>query len=324
MSADLERAAAARREVVGELLELAARQRDREVLRARGVSGDERQVDLGLLTLRELDLRLLGSLGQTLERLAVAAEVDALVALELVGEPVHDAAVVVVAAEVGVTVGGLHLEDTFADLENRDVERAAAEVEDEDLLVLLLLESVRERGRGGLVDDAQDVEPGDLAGVLGRLPLSVVEVRGNGDHRVGDLLAEVRLGVGLELLQDHRGDLLGRVVLAVDLHLGAAVLAGDDLVRDLLRLGAHLAEQPAHEALDGVDGVLGVDCGLTPGQLSDQALTGARERDHRRGGAAALGVGDDDGLAALHHCDHAVGGAEVDADGLCHVGVLRD
>ena len=143
------------------------------------------------------------------KRLAIAAQVDALILLELVREPVDDAAVVVVATEVGVTVGGLHLEDAFAHLEDRDVERPTTEVEDEDLLVLLLLEAVRERGRGGLVDDAQDVEARDLAGVLGRLALSVVEVRGNGDHRVGDLLAEIRLGVGLELLQDHRGDLLG-------------------------------------------------------------------------------------------------------------------
>ena len=167
------------------------------------------------------------------------------------------------------------------------------------------------------------LRPGDLAGVLGRLALRVVEVRGNRDDRVGDLLAEVRLSVGLELLQDHRGDLLGREVLAADLDLDAAVLAGHDLVRDLLRLGADLAEQAAHESLDRVDGVLGIDCGLTAGQLPDQALAGARERDDRRGGAAALGVGDDDGLAALHHCHHAVGGAEIDTDCLCHVGVLR-
>jgi len=73
----------------------------------------------------------------------------------------------VVAAEVGVAVGAAHLEDAVAELEDRDVEGAAAEVIDGDLLVLLLVEAVGERGRGGLVDDAQDLKAGDLAGVLG-------------------------------------------------------------------------------------------------------------------------------------------------------------
>ena len=62
-------------------------------------------------------------------------------------------------------------------LEHRHVERAAAEVEDEDRLVVLLVEPVGQRRRGRLVDDAQDLEARDLAGLLGRLALGVVEVR---------------------------------------------------------------------------------------------------------------------------------------------------
>src|SRR5205823_4979903 len=80
------------------------------------------------------------------------------------------------------------------------------------------VEAVRERGRGRLVDDAQDVEAGDLAGVLRRLALGVVEVRGHGDHRLRDRLAEISLGVCLELLEDHRADLRRGVLLALRLH----------------------------------------------------------------------------------------------------------
>ena len=85
-------------------------------------------------------------------------EVDALVLLELRDDPVDHPLVEVVAAEVGVAVRGLHLDDALADLEHRDVEGAAAEVVDRDRLVLLLVEAVGEGGRRRLVDDAQDLE----------------------------------------------------------------------------------------------------------------------------------------------------------------------
>ena len=50
--------------------------------------------------------------------------------------------------------GRLDAEDAVRDLEDRDVERAAAEVVDGDALGVLLVEAVRERGGRRLVDDA--------------------------------------------------------------------------------------------------------------------------------------------------------------------------
>ena len=92
--------------------------------------------------------------------------------LELLDQVVDDALVPVVATEVVVAAGRLDLDDAVADLQQGHVEGAATEVEDEDrLVVLALVEAVGQRGRGRLVDDAQDVEPGDLAGLLGRLAL---------------------------------------------------------------------------------------------------------------------------------------------------------
>jgi hypothetical protein len=211
-------------EVRGQLLELRARQLQLQVLRAGGVRGDERQADVGLEHRRELDLGLLRRLLQALHRHAVLRQVDAVALLELGDDPVDDALIEVVTAQVRVAVGGLHLHDALAHLEHRDVEGAAAEVVDGDLLFLLLVEPVGERGRGGLVDDAQDVEPGDLAGVLGGLALRVVEVGRHGNHRVGHLLAEVVLGRRLQLLQDHRRDFRRRVLLAAHLDPRVAVV----------------------------------------------------------------------------------------------------
>ena len=55
--------------------------------------------------------------------------------LELVGKPVDDHVVEVVAAEVGVTVGRFNFKHTVAKFKDGDVECAAAKVEYGDLLV---------------------------------------------------------------------------------------------------------------------------------------------------------------------------------------------
>ncbi|CAB4873131.1 unannotated protein [freshwater metagenome] len=303
-----------------QLAELAACQACVKVLRSGGVGGDERQVDLRLLRARELDLGLLRGLVEALEGHRIGGQVDRLVLLELSCEPVDDRLVEVVAAEVIVAGGRLDLEDAVADLQHRDVEGAAAEIEDEDRLVVLLVEAVGERGGRRLVDDPLDLEARDLTGILGRLALVVVEVGGDGDHRAVDRLAEVRLGIGLELGEDHRAD-LGRAVLLVRrLDARVAVRAGDDLVgHDRLFL-AHLGLLAAHEALDREDRVGRVGDRLTLGDGADEALAGRGEGDDRRGRAAALRALDDGRLAALQNRHAGVRCAEVDTDDLAHVG----
>jgi hypothetical protein len=207
-------------------------------------------------------------------------------------EPVDDALVPVVAPEVGITVGRLDLEDTIAEVEQRHVEGPAAEIENENgLLGALFVEAVGQRCGGRLVDDAEDLESRDLSGLLGGLALSVVEVGGNRDDRLGDLVAEIRLGVGPELGQDPGRDLLWRPLLTVD--VGA-------LVR-------------AHGALDRADGAIWVRDGLPLGDLADEDLAALREGDDGRRGASALGVGDDGGLATLKHRHYRVSRAEVDS-----------
>ena len=289
-------------QVAGQLVQLRAAELQVEVLGLALDRGDEGQVDLRLLGRGELDLRLLGRLVEALQRVLVLGEVDALVAFELGDQPLDDRFVPVVAAEVVVAGGRLHLEDAVADFQHRDVEGAAAEVEDEDRLVgSLFVEPVGERGGGRLVDDPLDVEAGDLAGVLGRLALVVVEVGGDGDHGAVDRLAELRFGVGLQLLQDHRADLRRAVLLAAHVDADVAVRAGLDLVGDDRLLLFDLGLLAAHEALDREDRVLRVHHRLPFGDGADQALAALGEGDDGRGRAPALGVLEDGRLAALHH-----------------------
>ena len=281
-------------------LELGARQRlvqeQRVLVR---VDRDVRQVDRGRVLARQLDLGLLRGLTQPLHRHLVLGQVDAVAAAELVDEPADDPLVPVVATEVVVAVGRLDLDDALTDLQQRDVEGAATEVEDQDgLLLLALVQAVGQGRGGGLVDDAQDLQARDLAGLLGGLALCVLEVRGDGDDGLGDRLTEVGLRVALELLQHARADLLGGVLLAVDVRRGPT---GADV------------------ALDRTQRPVDVGHRLVLGGLTDQHLAVARERHDRGCGPRTLRVRDDRRLAALEDGDDGVGGPEVDADRTSHV-----
>ena len=246
----LERALAPVEQVGGHPLELRAGQLGVQVQRAVGGVGDVGQVDLRLHRLGQLDLGLLRGLTQPLQRHLVLGQVDAVPVLEVLDQPVDDPLVPVVAAEVVVAVGRLDLDDALADLKQGHVEGPAAQVEDEDGGLALLLQVVGQRGRGGLVDDPEHVQPRDLPGLGGGLTLRVVEVRRDGDHRVGDLLTQVGFRVPLELLQHERADLLGTELLAVDV------------------------DRPVgpHVALDRTDGPVHVGDGLPLGDLADQYL----------------------------------------------------
>jgi hypothetical protein len=100
----LERHLAAVNEVGRHLLELGSSELHIEVLRSVARGSDERQVDLRLLDLAQLDLGLLRGLLQTLQSHLVLRQVDAFGAAEILDEPINDGLIPVVATEVRVAV----------------------------------------------------------------------------------------------------------------------------------------------------------------------------------------------------------------------------
>jgi hypothetical protein len=248
---------------------------------------------------------------------------------ELLLEVLKEVGVEVLTTQVSVTSGSLDGEDTTLDVKKGDIESSSTEIVDENVALLVGLagtETVGDSGSGRLVDDTEDVEASDGTGVLGGLPLVVVEVGGDGDDGLLDLLAELGLSDLLHLDKDHGGDLLGRegLLLAevLDLDLGGSVVV-DDLERpglDVL-LDGGVVESAADKtpemavrdcsstrsfsnihSLDIEDGVDGVHGGLVLGSLTNQTLLGG-EGDERRGGEGTLVVGD-----WRRHCQRIVAG----------------
>jgi hypothetical protein len=210
---------------------------------------------------------------------------------------VDESVVKVLTTEMGVTGGGLDLEDALLNGEERDIERTTTEVEDENVLLsgTLLVETVGDGGGGGLVDDTEDVETRDDTGVLGGLTLRVVEVGGDGDDGLGDGATEVGLGGLLHLEEDHGRDLLGGELLGLpsvlDLDHGLAALV-NDLEGPVLHVGLDLGvgKLAANETLGVEHRVVRVHGDLVLGGIADETLR-VVERDIGRGGSVTLVVG---------------------------------
>ncbi len=96
------------------------------------------------------------------------------------------------------------------------------------------------------------------------------------------LVTEEGLGIALNLPQDHGRDLLGRVLLPVNLHRGVR----------------------AHLPFYLQDGPIGVEDGLSLGRLSGKDVTLLGESndrwEHLAPVGAAFGTGYDDGSVAAH------------------------
>eukprot|EP00756_Hemistasia_phaeocysticola_P042661 Hpha_TRINITY_DN16980_c2_g4::TRINITY_DN16980_c2_g4_i4::g.54339::m.54339 len=244
--------------VRAELLELGPRDVDVEVL----ALVQRLDLDRGGRGGRQSTLGTLARGAQPAESTLVVAEVLLRAPTEVRRAVLQQPRVKVLTAQVGVTRGRLHLEDTPLHGQQRHVEGTTAHVEDQHVVALPLLlllslpvQPVRD-GRGRrLVDDTQHLQTRDSPRVLRRVPLRVVEVGRHGDHRLADLLVEVTLSRLLHLNQHHRRDLLGQELLrlphVLNLDLGLAVLLTGHLERPVAHVGLHglVLDTPSDQTL---------------------------------------------------------------------------
>merc|ERR1719379_1136813 len=310
----LHRAKGLLEEVAAELLEPRPSQGLGEVLAV------EKSLDLeaSLVSRRERALRLLDFLAQLLKRTLVLGHVLAALLVEDLDEVFHDALVEVLASQVRVAVGRNNLEDAVVNRQKRNVECTAAKVVDKDVLLGLLVKTVRDGRSSGLVDDPENLKACNRSGVLGRLALRIVEIRRHGDDRVLHLLAEVVLRSLLHLREHHRRDLLRHELLRLALHLHRdhrlATLV-HDVEREQLLVALHrlLVVLAADEALHVEQSLGRVDRRLRLGGLADQALV-LRESHVGRRDAVTLVVRNDLHATVLVDADARISRAQIDPD----------
>ena len=246
-------------EVLAKLLEAGTRDR--------GVEVDTlvERVDLNrrLGRRRESALGTLASGPQATESTGIAGQVLLVLALELLDEVVDETVVEVLTTQVCVAGSCLNLEDTLFNGQEGHIEGSSTEIEDEDIALAggLLVEAVGDGSGSRLVDDTENVEAGDHAGVLSSLALGIIEVGRDGNDSIVDCATEVGLSGFPHLGKDHRGNFLGRELLGLSLELNlderlAALV--DDFERKVLhvRLNLRLLEFPSDQSLGIEDSVV--------------------------------------------------------------------
>jgi len=263
-------------------------------------------LNLGLMGSGKNTLGLLALGTETAGSAGVSSDVDAGLLLEVSHAEFDETVVEVLTTKMGVTIGGLDLEDTFLNGEEGDIESTTSEIEDENVAFTfsLFVETVGNSSGGGLVDDTLNIETSNGTSVLGSLTLGVVEVSGDGDDSLLDGLAEVSLSDFTHLDENHGGDLLSLELLGLTLELdrdlglvGGAGLNGEGPELAIFLDGLVL-ELAANEALGVEDCVLGVTGSLVLSGITDKTLF-LSEGDVGGGGVEALIVGDDFDLVVL-------------------------
>lgn len=160
-----------------------------DVLRTLRGSSNVRKRDVGGAGRRQLALGLLGSFPNSLNSHSVARNVNTSLLLELSQDVVDKSNVEVFTTKMGVTVGGLDLENTLLHLKDGDIESTTTQVVDSNHRGIVLVEAIGKSSGSRLVDDTKNLKTCDGTSILGSLTLRVVEVsRDSDDWSEGQLL----------------------------------------------------------------------------------------------------------------------------------------
>src|SRR6185369_9520503 len=189
----------------------------------------------------------------------------------------------------------------------------------DDLFILLAIKTVSQRGGRRLVDNAAHVQTRDFTGELGRLALRVVEIGRNRDHGFGNFFANARFGVGLQFLQNFRGDFFRRQFLATHHHAYALAVL-HDFVRQPLKIALHFDVIPTttDQTLHREQRVFRIHHTLALGDLARELFAGFRYGDHGRRRTRTFGIFEHFGLATFNHGHTRIGRSEVDTENFGH------
>ena len=270
---------------------------------------------------REFLLRLLSRFRQPLQGLAIAAQINLVLLFKGISQPVDDALIEIVAAELRVTVRRLDVKNAIGDAQQRHVKGAATKVEDQDPFDGAAVKAIGQSSCSGLIEDALHRDARQPSGVTGGLALCVVEVSGHGHHCRFHRFTQISGRVIDKLANDAGHQFFGRVFPLCHRtgHPNLPLVVGTHRVGNREAAVLQFVPVPADEPLQVREGVAGAEHQLAPGQLTHQQFLILGVSDNGWGGSAALGIGDHVGTTCLQHSDNRIGGPQIDSDDPPHI-----
>ena len=228
-----------------------------------------------------------------------------------------DGVVEIVTAKRRVAACRQNLENALFHPQQRDVESPTAQIVNGVKAFGLLIQAIGQRRRRRFVDQAQNLKPRQPSRVLGRRARRVVEIGGHGDDGTGDLAVEHALGPFLQGRQDVAGNLHRRQFVAadVDAHHGGAVFRRLDLERQMTGHRLDVVDAAPHQTFDGADDAVRAHGDQAFRQSADDGRAVGRIGDDGRHQGLSVFVTQHFRLAVDNNGGHAIGGAQVDADG---------
>lgn len=167
-------------------------------------------------------LQLLGSGISTHQSLGVGLDVDLELILELSSEMVDKGTVEVAATEVSIVGSSLDVQLSLAELDDGASVISITNVDEANTARLLLSsgqvklgDTVTESDGSSIVHESQGLETGNLGSIEERATLGIGEPGRNAENDVADGSADLSLGGGLDLAEEHGGKLGSSELLLV-------------------------------------------------------------------------------------------------------------
>ena len=221
-------------------------------------------------------------------------QVDPSIRFKFRNNPVHHRHIPIVSTQMGIPIRRLHFKKPVPNIQNRDIKSPTAQIINRNLLILLLIQSVGQRGRRRLVNDPQNFQPSNFPRVFRCLTLTIVEISRHRDHRLGDFFSQLRFRIRLEFGQNKGGNFLGRKRFLLPLHfhfdMGIPILRCHHFVGQPLGLFLHFDKFATDQPLDRKNRVLGIGHRLPLRRLPHHPLPTLRKSHNRRSGARSLRV----------------------------------